>query len=184
MNFYPLSAGAPDADRAKRAMSVLTDPKKFWGAYLLPTLSYDDPDYHQQEYWRGDVWGPPNYLVWLGIRRYGSPEQATEFADRGRELFMRNWLAEGVCSENFHSDTGQHGGDAHYTWGALLNLIALENIIDVDDAGRIVLNGAQKHKITLSNIPLLGQRYDVETGAGSARLMQDGKVIFGCQRNS
>ena len=116
MNFYPLSAGAPDPDRARRAMSVLTDPKRFWGTYLLPTVSYDDPDYHQQEYWRGDVWGPPNYLVWLGIRRYGSPEQATEFADRGRALFMRNWMAEGICSENFHSDTGEHGGDSHYTW--------------------------------------------------------------------
>ena len=178
MNFYPLSAGAPDAARAQRALAVLTDPKKFWGTYLLPTVSYDDPDYHFQQYWRGDVWGPANYLVWPGIRRYASPEQATEFADRSRDLFMHNWIANGVCSENFLSTTGEHGGDAHYTWGALLNLIALENIIDVDDSGQLLLNGAQKSKITLHNIPLLGQRYDVKTEPGSAELFRDGKVVL------
>jgi hypothetical protein len=164
MNFYPLSAGAPDPERARRALAVLTDPKKFWGTYMLPTASRDDPDYHFQQYWRGDVWGPSNYLVWPGIRR--------------RDLFMHNWLTEGVCSENFSSIDGKHGGDAHYTWGALLNLIALENIIDVDDTGHILLNGVQTKKISLYNIPILGQRYDVQTEPGSAKLIRDGQVVL------
>lgn len=178
MNFYPLSAGAPNKDRAHRALQVLTDPAKFWGRYLLPTLAYDDPDYHQQEYWRGDVWGPPNYIMWQGIEKYAPPPRIAEYAERNVDLFMRNWLAKGVCGENYLSTAGTQSSDAHYTWGALLCLVGLESIVDVDDAGRIVLNGAQTKSITLKNIPLLGRTYDVKTTPGSAALIRDGKVIL------
>src|SRR6202050_4521423 len=100
MNFYPLSSGAPDAARAKRVLSVLTDPAKFWGQYLLPTLAYDDPNWHDQEYWKGYIWGPTNYITWVGIKEYASPDQIGEFADRSVQLFMREWLRDGSCSEN------------------------------------------------------------------------------------
>jgi Mannosylglycerate hydrolase MGH1-like glycoside hydrolase domain/PA14 domain len=178
MNFYPLAADTPDDERARQVLQRLTNPKKFWGRYLLPTLAYDDPDYYQQEYWRGDVWGPPNYIVWQGIKKYASPAQITEFADRNVELFMTNWLAKGVCGENYLSTNGEQQHDPHYTWGALLCLIGLESIVDVDDSGRIVLNGAQTKTITLKNIPLLGRTYDVKTASGSATLIRDGKVIL------
>jgi hypothetical protein len=178
MNFYPLSAGAPDADRAKRVLAILTDPTKFWGKYLLPTLAYDDPDYPQQEYWRGDIWGPTNYLTWVGIKKYASPPQMAEFADRNVQLFTREWLAKGVCGENYLSTDGTQNHQAHYTWGALLDLIGLESIVDVDDTNQIVLNGAQTRTVTLKNIPILGKIYDVKTGPGSAELIHDGKVVL------
>jgi hypothetical protein len=178
MNFYPLTAEVPDKHRLPHVLQLLTDPQKFWGQYLLPTLAYDDPDYRQQEYWRGDVWGPPNYIVWPGIKKYTSPEQITEFADRNVALFMKNWLSNGVCGENYLSTSGSQNRDPHYTWGALLCLIGLESIVDVDDSGRIALNGAQTKTITLENIPLLGRIYDVKTSPGYAALIRDGKVIL------
>ncbi|HEY3863025.1 MAG TPA: PA14 domain-containing protein [Verrucomicrobiae bacterium] len=178
MNFYPLSAEVPSKSRVRDVLRLLTNPQKFWGQYLLPTLAYDDPDYHQQEYWRGDIWGPPNYIVWPGIEEYASPAQITEYADRNVALFMTNWLSKRVCGENYLSTDGSQNHDAHYTWGALLCLVGLESIVDVDDSGRIVLNGAQTKSITLKNIPLLGRIYDVKTGPGSAQLVRDGKVIL------
>lgn len=178
MNFYALSAGAPDTDRAKRTLAVLTNPSKFWGKYLLPTLAYDDPNYHEQEYWRGDIWGPTNYLTWVGIKKYASPPQIAEFADRSVELFMREWLSKGVCGENYLSTDGTQNHQAHYTWGALLNLIGLESIIDVDDSNQIVLNGCQTRTVSLTNIPILGRVYCVKTSPGSAQLIRDGKVVL------
>jgi hypothetical protein len=178
MNFYVLSAGTPDAERAKVVMKTVTDPHKFWGKYLLPTLAYDDPDWVDQQYWRGDVWAPVNYIAWPGIKRYASPEQTAQYADRGVDLFMSNWLKDGVCSENYLSTDGTHAHDPHYTWGALLNLIGLESIVDVDDEGNIVLNGFQTKTISLKNIPILGKRYDVKTAPGSAVLLHDGKVVL------
>lgn len=177
MNFYPLMTAAPDAARAASVMSVLCDPARFWGKYLLPTAAYNDPDYRQQEYWRGDVWGPPNYLVWLGIKKYGTGQQIDEFAERNVALFMTQWLERGECCENYLSTTGKNGHDAHYTWGALLNLVGLESIVDVDDSGAIVLDGRQSHTINLSNIPLLGRSYDVHVTPGRAVLLQNGHIV-------
>jgi hypothetical protein len=102
----------------------------------------------------------------------------TEFAERNVELFMTNWIAKGVCGENYLSTDGTQAHDPHYTWGALLCLIGLENIVDVDDSGYIILNGAQTRNILLQNIPLLGRRYDVKTAPGSATLIQNGKAIL------
>jgi len=178
MNFYPLSSGAPDADRAKRVLSVLTDPARFWGPYVLPTLAYNDPDWHIQEYWRGDIWGPTNYITWVGIKKYASSGQITQYADRNVQLFMHEWLAKGVCGENYLSTDGTQNHDPHYTWGALLNLIGLEGIVDIDDAGQIVLNGTLDKTVTLTHIPLLGKIFDVKVTPGSTELIQDGKVVL------
>jgi hypothetical protein len=126
MNFYPLLAGVPSGARASSVVRHLTDPHAFWGRNLIPTLSYNDPDYHQQQYWRGDVWGPVNYLLWQGIQRYATKAQQREYAERSVQLFMRSWKSNGICSENYYSNTGLPGGDPHYTWGALLCLVGLE----------------------------------------------------------
>ena len=178
MNFYPLTAGAPDSERAKIVLDTLTDPGKFWGKYLLPTLAYDDPDWHQQEYWRGDVWGPTNYITWLGIKKYASLDRIGEYGERNVDLFMHEWLRDGSCSENYLSTNGTHSRDPHYTWGALLNLIALESIVDVDDTGAVVLNGRQRHKLTLKNIPLIGHVFDVVVEPGKASLIEGGRTVL------
>ena len=96
MNFYPLICGAPDQRQAKRMLDLLTDPKKFWGRWIIPTLCYDDPDWHYQGYWKGNAWPPVNYLVWLGLKRYGTPEQRGRLAQRSVEMFMQNWISKGM----------------------------------------------------------------------------------------
>lgn len=178
MNFYPLIAGVPDPARAKRVMAVLTDPRKFWGTWVLPTLAYDDPDYHQQEYWRGDIWGPVNYFVFQGLQRYASPRERAEFAGKSVALFMKNWTTLNLCGENYLSTDGTQNHDPHYTWGALLNLIGLENICDVAPDGELLLNGAQTQTVTLTNIPLNGRLYGVRTRPGKAELLRYGKVVL------
>lgn len=178
MNFYPLSAGAPDAERARDVLGLLTAPGKFWGTWLLPTLAYDDPDWHRQDYWRGKVWPPVNYIVCDGLKRYATAAQLREFGERGVELFMSNWTRAGVCGENYLSTTGAQSSDPHYTWGALLCLIGLESLVDVDDSGQLVLNGAQTRTLVLRNIPLLGARYDVRTAPGEAVLLRGGHVVL------
>lgn len=133
MNFYPLLCGAPDRSRAPKVFRTIFNPAQFGGKWTLPTLAYDDPNYHQQQYWRGDVWGPVNYLVYQGLRRYASPSQRVAYARKGVRLFMRNWISDGFCSENYYSTTGKQGGDPHYTWGALLCMVGLEALEDMGD---------------------------------------------------
>jgi len=165
MNFYPLLCGAPDANRARRVLQTLTDPKKFWGPWLVPTLPYDDPEYATQEYWKGHVWGPVNYLVWLGLRRYGTPRQQAEFARRSVNLFMRNWTTCGTCNENYRSTDGTGDDHPHYTWGALLCQIGIEALYDIDAGGQPI--GLQNEMLTenleLRNVPAGGKLYTISS---------------------
>ena len=58
-NFYPLLAGIPTPEQAKRMMDEhLLNPKEFWGTYILPSISRNDPAFVDQFYVRGTIWGP------------------------------------------------------------------------------------------------------------------------------
>jgi len=168
MNFYPLICGAPDSERAQRVLQTLTDPGKFWGPWLIPTLPYDDPEYATQEYWKGHVWGPVNYLIWQGLRRYGTPLQQAEFARRSVSLFMRNWQARGTCNENYRSTDGTGDDHPHYTWGALLCQIGIEALYDIDASGHPF--GLQNEMLTenleLRNVPAGGRLYTISSTGG------------------
>jgi hypothetical protein len=172
MNFYPLICGAPDAGRAQRVLQTLTDPRKFWGPWLMPTLPYDDPEYATQEYWKGHVWGPVNYLVWQGLRRYGTQSQQAEFARRSVSLFMRNWTTRGTCNENYRSTDGSGDDHPHYTWGALLCQIGIEAIFDIDANGLPfgLQNNALTEDLELRNVPAGGRLYTISLSGGITKI--------------
>jgi putative isomerase len=172
MNFYPLLCGAPDAKRAARVLQTLTDPGKFWGEWPVPTLPYDDPEYFKQTYWKGHVWGPVNYLIWVGLRRYGTPQQQAVFARRSVELFMRNWTSRGTCNENYFSTNGMGDDHPHYTWGALLCQIGVEAFYDIDTDGNPVglNNKAITETVELRNMPAGGKLYDISSIGGKVTI--------------
>lgn len=173
MNFYPLMAGAASDDRAKQTLSVMTDPRRFWGDWILPTVAYDDPVWPQQDYWRGKVWAPVNYLVFQGLKHYASPELQNEFADKSLRLFMRNWTSKRVCGENFLSTDGTQSSTPQYTWGALLCLLGLENIVRLEPDGKLRLNGTLKVHAELRNVPLGGHTYRVHVSPGRTELIAE-----------
>ena len=169
MNFYPLACGAPAADRARRVLDRLYRQDQYWGELLLPTLPYDDPNWKQQHYWRGNVWAPANWLVWQGLVRYGDPAHRAEFARRSVKLFMRNWEEKRVCCENYRSTDGTGSGHPHYTWGALLNLIAVEALCGVDDHLRPApaKDSGITESITVQNVPFGGKLYRIQARNGT-----------------
>ena len=163
MNFYPLICGAPDEARASRLLKTLTDPKKFWGEWLVPTLAYDDPDWTKQDYWKGHTWAPVNYLIWQGVRRYGTSEQKLQLAERSVRLFMSNWIERGTCNEAYLSSTGIGSRYPHYTWGALLCQIGLEYVYDAtaDGQPRHFEGQPKMPRMELRNMPSGGKLYRI-----------------------
>ncbi|MGH9615318.1 MAG: amylo-alpha-1,6-glucosidase [Acidobacteriaceae bacterium] len=165
-NFYPLICGAPGAERAQKVLSAMTDPTQFWGEWILPTVSRRDPLFLGQTYWHGTIWGPVNYLVFQGVKRYASPELQAEFAQKSVHLFMNNWLADGYCGENFLSIDGSVGGNRNYTWGALMCLIGVESIIDIDDNGIPKLGPGYNEPVELTNLPIAGKPHRISLRLG------------------
>jgi hypothetical protein len=126
-----LVAGIAPEDRAVRMVEHLMDPRLFWGDFVVPTLSRDDPRFEEQQYWRGTIWPPLNYLIHAGLARCGFDDVAAEVALRGASLFLSDWRRTGLCRENFDSRTGQGGGQRHQSWGPLFALTLLEQLADV-----------------------------------------------------
>ncbi len=129
-NFLPLIAGVPSARQARRMVGVLRDPARFWGEWVLPTISRDDPAFDDQQYWRGSIWPPMNYLVLQGLRRYGFDELASELAWKGALMFLADRRRTGFCRENFDARSGRGRGHRFQSWGPLFALGAIEEFID------------------------------------------------------
>ena len=127
-NFLPLAAGIPDARQAGRMIETLRDPARFWGDWILPTVSRDDPAFCDQQYWRGSIWPPMNYLVLQGLRRYGFTALAAELARKGAEMFLADRRRTGRCRENFDARTGEGCGQRFQSWAPLFALGAVEEL--------------------------------------------------------
>ena len=127
-NFYPLSAKAATPEQARRMMNEhLLNTAEFWGQWVIPSISRNDPAFGDQKYWRGRIWGPLNYLVYLGLRNYADPAISKEFAQKSYALFDQEWKANRHVHENYNAVTGMgddvDSSDRFYHWGALLALI-------------------------------------------------------------
>ena len=129
-HFYPLLAGVPTPEQAQRmVLEHFYNPAEFWGEWMLPSISRDDPAYPEQNYWRGRIWAPMNFLVYLGLRRYGLRQACSDLALKSKELLLKEWLSDGHLHENYCAETGlgcnTTSSDAFYHWGGLLGAIAL-----------------------------------------------------------
>ena len=127
-NFYPLLAKVATSEQARRMMNEhFLNSAEFWGRWVIPSISRNDPAFWDQKYWRGRIWGPLNYLVYLGLRNYADPSVSKNFAKKSYDLFEQEWKANGHVHENYNAVTGMgddvDSSDRFYHWGALLALI-------------------------------------------------------------
>jgi len=127
-NFYPMLAKAATPEQAKMMIEKhLTNPAEFWGEYVIPSIERDDPAFKDQQYWRGRIWGPMNYLVYLGLQNYEDAAVRKDFAQKSYELFLKEWREKGHVHENYNAITGTGddvtSSDRFYHWGALLGYV-------------------------------------------------------------
>ena len=128
--FYPLLARVPNQHQAKRMIEEhFYNPEEFWGEYMIPSIARNDEAFKDNTYWRGRIWAPMNFLVYLGIRNYDLPGARKDFVEKSANLLLQSWTGENHVYENYNSETGQ-GDDAgmsdkFYHWGALLGFIGL-----------------------------------------------------------
>jgi len=177
-NFYPLLAKIPDEARAQKMIRRLLNPKEFWGDFVIPTISRDDPAFKDQQYWRGTIWPPTNYLLYQGLKAYGFDTIASEFAKKSANLFLRAWKTFQICPENFDARTGEPGGQKFQSWGPLFALIALEEYLDFTpwEGFRFGMIAPEKEG-RLSRLAIQGRHYEVEVSRKKIVLREEGKEI-------
>ncbi|OGD25093.1 MAG: hypothetical protein A2Y56_07500 [Candidatus Aminicenantes bacterium RBG_13_63_10] len=178
-NFYPLLARIPDEKRALQMLKHLLNSKEFWGEYVLPTISRDDPAFKDQQYWRGTIWPPTNYLVYQGLKAYSFDTVASEFARKSAAMFLRTSQNFQLCPENFDSRTGEAGGQRHQSWGPLFALTGLEEYLDFTpwEGFRFGMIKPER-KGLLSRLAVQGRHYDVRIAPSKIVLKEEGRTIM------
>lgn len=105
----------------------LLNPAEFWGPNVIPSIAFNDPAFKDQQNWRGRIWGPMNYLVYLGLLNYNDSGASSTFASRSYDLFLKEWREKGHVHENYNAINGSgddvSSSDRFYHWGALLGYI-------------------------------------------------------------
>lgn len=127
-NFYPMLAHAATAEQAHTMVEKhLLNPKEFDGEWVIPSIAKDDAAFKDQDYWRGRIWGPMNYLVYLGLAQYEDAEARRAFAQKSFALFLKEWKEKGHVHENYNAMLGTgddvSNSDRFYHWGALLGYV-------------------------------------------------------------
>jgi hypothetical protein len=127
-NFYPLLAKAATPEQAKTMIDKhLKNPDEFWGEWVIPSIARNDPAFKDQNYWRGRIWGPMNFLIYLGLQNYQEPAARSAFAERSYALFLKEWKENGHVHENYNAILGSGddvaNSDRFYHWGALLGYV-------------------------------------------------------------
>jgi len=140
-NFYPLLARAASPQQAERMIhDHLLNSEEFWGKWVIPATPRNDPAFADQNYWRGRIWGPMNYLVYLGLRNYSDADARRQLAEKSRELFEVEWKSNHHVHENYNAITGSgddvSSSDRFYHWGALLALMEYREQKDSGNASR------------------------------------------------
>ncbi len=179
--FLPLLARIPDQDRAQRMLRRLLDPKQFWGDFVVPSISRDDPSFRpeSQRSWRGTVRPAMNYLVYQGLKAYGFDAVASELARKSAEMFMRSWESFGLSPESFDSLTGEAAGERHHAAGPLAALVAVEEFLDFTPLEGFrfgILKPESKGR--LSRVLVQGRHYEVEASNSATVLREEGETLM------
>ncbi len=128
--FYPLLTGKIKPHRLTALLGHLTNPKEFYGDWILPSISRDDPAFPKQRYWKGAIWPPLNFLTYLGLRRAGQRDLARDLAEKSSRLFLQEWRQKGYVSENYSAisgsgDDARLSSDRFHSWGALMGVMSI-----------------------------------------------------------
>lgn len=129
-NFYALYSDNVSEERAKRIINEhYYNEKEFYGEYVMPSIARNDAAYPEQDYWRGRIWAPMNYLVYMAMDAHDLKEAQKDLAEKSATLLLKEWLEMGHIHENYDGDTGEgcnvENSDKYYHWGALLSYIKL-----------------------------------------------------------
>jgi len=132
-NFYPMMIGLPSQKQADRMVKEhYFNPAEFYGDYVIPSCPRNDPAFRGGEYWRGRIWGPMNFLVYLGLKKYGAVDAQKDLVAKSSKLLLQSWKENGAVYENYNAENGRgddvHWSDSYYHWGNLLGFISfIEN---------------------------------------------------------
>ncbi|CCE65305.1 hypothetical protein TPHA_0K01720 [Tetrapisispora phaffii CBS 4417] len=125
-----------NSDKLEKIVSLMEDKEELYSEFGLRSLSKQDQYYRTEEdYWRGKIWMPMNYINLDALRHY-FPDRITENKKNSKDSInklyhnLKNnlinnifkvWKKQGFVYENYDPETGAGSGAEQFTgWTALI----------------------------------------------------------------
>jgi hypothetical protein len=163
-----------------RMVNTLLDPKKFWSSQLLPFISRDDPAFAPESPARGAIWPVANYLLYLGLRRYGYNDVAAELARRSVALGRSSWKMRGKLYDHYSSGDGRPidaGDKKRVPFGWLMFCPGIEELISADPwSGMAIGSLAVTEEANIEQVNVMGAKLDVSLGPQKTVLKRNGDI--------
>ncbi len=99
--FLPLVCGACTQEQAEKLVKALDDPGLFGTPFPIPSIAVKSARFYSKDMWRGPVWININWLVVLGLERYGFQDAADALRQITIQSIERAHQAHGVFFEFF-----------------------------------------------------------------------------------
>ena len=198
-SFYPLIAGAVDTPQKLGALICnLTDTARFWGNYIIPTLSINNREYGQKGkptnnghrnppflQYRGSIVPYVNYIIYHGLCRYGLDEIAGMVAYKSARLWQNN-ENDNVENYSLYLPNGKRYKSKEYlsAHGNMLAMIGLQELLDLEyfrpdlKTNSLRFGTFVEGNHSLSNLRMLGRSYSIEVNDLQTTLIVDDVSIF------
>ncbi|KAI8943744.1 hypothetical protein NX059_001724 [Plenodomus lindquistii] len=150
ISLFPFLTGLVDKDskRLGAVLDLIEDEEELWSPFGLRSLSKSDEFYHTgEDYWRGPVWMPINYLAvsqLLTLAQSPGPHQsrATKIYTQLRKNLVNtvyeSWKETGFAWEQYNPETGKGQRTQHFTgWTSLVvKIMAMPDLSGEEVRGR------------------------------------------------
>jgi hypothetical protein len=128
-NFFPLLTEMPTQAQAERMINEhLFNPSEFFSEWIIPGISRNQKSFTDQNGFRGRIWPPFNFFVYVGLNNYNLPDARKDLVKKSYDLLIRNWLEKNTIDENYNAITGyaddDNNSDPFYQCGALLGFMS------------------------------------------------------------
>jgi len=178
--FLALTAGMASEEQAAELVRQLTDPSLFWSKYPVTTSAMNEPTFRPDGFWRGDVWPPTNYLIALGLARYGYHDLDREMTDKMLELVRKY---DGHSYERYNGVEGRGLGVKDYCWGVAIWSMLVHSHYGVQEDYRtiVVPPHAKGRKLKLGKLEV---SYPTDTSVElKSAFQREFKVVFPGNKN-
>lgn len=101
--FLPLFCGAATPERAAKLRDHLYNPETFGTKVRIPSIAKSNANAYSKDMWRGPMWTNINYIIALGLKRYGYHAEAEEIIGDTLEIQEKYYHEHGTFFE-FYDD--------------------------------------------------------------------------------
>lgn len=103
--FLPLICGAVPPERLNALLLHLKDPGKFGTSFPIPSVSVCNDEVYSKDMWRGPTWININWLISMGLKRYGCLEESLLLEAKTKSEIER-WCEEYGTLFEYYDDRG------------------------------------------------------------------------------